>query len=63
MDFAVAIRVLSDSGSVVVLGSLVHSDYGQQLPWLLDQLLRCLALLRTLGPIGVEPPVLDPGAR
>jgi hypothetical protein len=36
-----------------VLGSLVHLVYGQQLPWLLDQPLRCQALPRALESIGV----------
>ena len=46
----------------VVLGSFVHLDCGQLLPWPLDQLLRCLAPLRVLGSIGAELLILDLGA-
>lgn len=58
--FVVAIRVRSGPGSV--LGSFLHSGCGQQLPWLLDRLLRCRAPLRVLEPNGVGPPILGHGA-
>ena len=45
-----------------VLGLFVHSDHGQQPPWLLGRLLRCLALPRVLESTGVESPIPDLGA-
>jgi hypothetical protein len=45
-----------------VLGSFVHSDYSQQLLWLLYRPLRYPALLRALESIGAEPPILGLGA-
>jgi hypothetical protein len=43
---------------ILVLASFVHSDCDGQLPWLLDQLLRFLALLYVLESTGVNLPSL-----
>jgi len=63
VDFVVAVRVRSDSGSGRGSGFARAFDCSQRLPSLLCAWLRCLALRHVLESIGIQPPILGLGAR